>query len=108
MYAKKNIQGLIEAISREPQDGFVWVDENAAEVQDYLQSLKSQNQLSLEQTDQSMVRVLEDVINLLIEKGVIRFTDLPEAAQGKLLNRRQLRDERQSVYVLGDDEDLNI
>ena len=108
MYAKKNAQGLIEAVSREAQQGFVWVDDNDADVQTYLQSLKSQNQLSLEQTDQSMVRVLEDVINLLVEKGVIRFTDLPEAAQGKLLNRRQLRDERQSVYVLADEDNLKI
>ena len=38
-----------------------------------------------------MVRVLEDLINLLIDNGVIRITDLPEAAQQKLLERGALR-----------------
>jgi hypothetical protein len=35
--------------------------------------------------------VLEDLIDVLITRGVIQFTDLPEAAQAKLLERRQTR-----------------
>jgi hypothetical protein len=35
--------------------------------------------------------VLEDVIDVLITRGVIQFTDLPEAAQSKLLERRETR-----------------
>ena len=38
-----------------------------------------------------LARVLEDVVDVLIEKGVIRFTDLPDAAQDKLMRRRGLR-----------------
>ncbi|EKD97704.1 MAG: hypothetical protein ACD_23C00767G0001, partial [uncultured bacterium] len=33
----------------------------------------------LSQTDTSLVRVLEDLIDVLITRGVIQFTDLPEA-----------------------------
>jgi hypothetical protein len=42
-------------------------------------------------SDAGMVRVLEDLINLLIDKGSIAVTDLPEAAQQKLLARGSLR-----------------
>jgi len=45
----------------------------------------------LEGLDLELVRVLEDVIDLLVERGVFRFTDLPEAAQEKLLFRKSVR-----------------
>jgi hypothetical protein len=35
--------------------------------------------------------VLEDLIDVLINRGLLQFTDLPEAAQAKLLERRQSR-----------------
>ena len=38
-----------------------------------------------------MARVLEDLIDVLITRGLIQFTDLPEAAQEKLLERRETR-----------------
>ena len=41
--------------------------------------------------DAGFVRVLEDLIDTLIGKGVIRHTDLPDAAQRKLLLRKGLR-----------------
>ncbi len=45
----------------------------------------------LEESDRELSRVLEDLIDLLAEQNVIRLTDLPEAAQKKLLRRRSLR-----------------
>ncbi|MDP6804261.1 MAG: hypothetical protein QF902_02875 [Rhodospirillales bacterium] len=41
--------------------------------------------------DLAIARVTEDLIELLIEKGVFRLTDTPEAAQNKLMQRRGLR-----------------
>ena len=46
---------------------------------------------NLAQSDTSLVRVLEDLIDVLITRGVIQFTDLPVAAQTKLLERRETR-----------------
>lgn len=46
---------------------------------------------ALSQTDTGLARVLEDLIDVLITRGVIQFTDLPDAAQSKLLERRQTR-----------------
>ncbi|ADZ90766.1 hypothetical protein [Marinomonas mediterranea] len=42
-------------------------------------------------SDQDMMRVLEDLIDLLAEKRLIQFTELPIAAQKKLLSRKWVR-----------------
>lgn len=63
----------------------------------------------LNQTDVALVRVLEDLIDALITRGVIQFTDLPQAAQTKLLARRQSRasmTNRLQLMPMGDDEGL--
>ena len=49
----------------------------------------NQNPLAL--TDAELARVTEDLIDVLIDRGVIQFTDLPVAAQNKRLQRRQTR-----------------
>lgn len=41
--------------------------------------------------DLDTVRVIEDVIDVLIDKRLILFTDLPPAAQEKILKRRSAR-----------------
>lgn len=46
---------------------------------------------ALSETDIGLVRVLEDLIDVLISKGVLQFTELPAAAQAKLLERRTAR-----------------
>jgi hypothetical protein len=57
------------------------------------------------ESDLSLARVMEDLIDVLIEKGVFMFTDLPDAAQSKLLARRGLRKEFAYVENLFSDED---
>ena len=46
----------------------------------------------LDTSDQELARVLEDLIEVLLEKGILMFTELPPAAQQKLINRRRARD----------------
>lgn len=46
---------------------------------------------ALSATDLEMVRVLEDLIAVLIDTGVIKLTDLPKPAQDKLDRRLRLR-----------------
>jgi len=57
--------------------------------------------------DVDLVRVLEDVVDLLVARGIFRFTDLPDSAQQKLLFRKNLRSKWQPVpNPLGSDEGL--
>lgn len=65
---------------------------------------KYPNPNPLSETDASLARVTEDLINLLVERGVIRFTDLPQAAQEKLLARQHTRSQMaNSLRLLGDE-----
>jgi hypothetical protein len=46
---------------------------------------------ALAESDFALVRGLEDLIYVLIQKDVIAFTDLPEPVQQQLLYRARLR-----------------
>lgn len=60
----------------------------------------------LSQSDTAIARVLEDLVDVLISRGVIQFTDLPAAAQDKLLSRRQTRAQlKNSLDLLPGDGD---
>lgn len=59
-------------------------------------------------TDIGLVRVLEDTIDLLIERGLIRFTDFPEAAQVKLLERRSMRASLRRLDLLKEEGEEEI
>lgn len=109
MYIKRNAAGELIAISKVPMDDYVdAVAEDSQALLAFIQQEKTAEQLALEQTDQNMARVLEDLVNLLVDQGVIRFTDLPDAAQQKLLNRRELRGKKQGMDLLDDGDDLRL
>lgn len=109
MYIKRNAAGELIAVSKVADSDFVEsMADNALELLAFIQQEKTAEQLALEQTDQTMARVMEDVVNLLVERGVIRFTDLPDAAQHKLLNRRELRGKRQGIDLLDDGDNLHL
>lgn len=46
----------------------------------------------LQTSDAEFIRVLEDLIDLLVNKDLLQFTELPVPAQQKLLSRRQIRE----------------
>ena len=64
-----------------------------------LSSPESIRQL-LSESDLRMVRLVDDLIDLLIEKAVIKFTDLPAAAGEKYLHRQIARRRLQGSVVI--------
>lgn len=99
-YVKRDAQGHIVAATLEPGDGLTAVPCDAPELQDFMRKMGVE-QNSLAQSDMRLVRVLEDLIDLLITRDVIRFTDLPQPAQEKLLERRSLRQSMGALDLLG-------
>ncbi len=92
-FVKRNAQGVIVAVNVEREPGF---EEEMSGDSKELTSVfcgVGQDDASLSATDQDFVRVLEDVVQLLIDKGVILFTELPESAQDKIVWRQRLRSE---------------
>lgn len=109
MFLKRNHKGEVVAISKTAEGEInESMADDAPEILQFLKGARSAEQLALEQTDQAMARVLEDVVSLLVEQGVIRFTDLPGVAQDKLLARRELRGKRQGIQLLDDGDNLHL
>ena len=91
-YIKRNSAGEITAVSEEALPGFVLATEqDADEISDFGIELVGKDEAELLKTDLEFVRVLEDVIELLMAKNVIQFTELPDASQAKMLKRKKLR-----------------
>ncbi len=56
----------------------------------------------LARSDLALIRVVEDLVDTLIDKNLILFTDLPSAAREKLMERRSLRRSHNKLNLLGD------
>ena len=93
-YAERDDSGTIIAIRRDP--GGDRVDEqplSEREVEEFLASDFGRNsyQALLRAADQKMIRVLDDLIDVLVRKNIIMLTDLPDEAREKLGSRREVR-----------------
>ncbi len=92
LYVERGKDGKIIALHKTPspvaQEEKSLLDE---EVQAFFDSSDSWKQL-MERSDLETVRILEDLIDILIRKNVIHFTELPELAQKRLLDRKHLRE----------------
>ena len=102
-FVQRDSAQRIVAVSQLPQDGLEPVAADDAELLEFLAAL-SDDASRISATAQDFVRVLEDVVELLVSRGVILFTDLPDSAQQKMLYRQRLRSVLPgSLDLLGDD-----
>lgn len=105
IYVKRDAQGNIESVSlkadalhAEAASG------DDSELAEFVRTLVDDE--SLVNSDLRLVRVLEDLIELLIDRELIRFTDLPHAAQAKLMQRRSLREAKGGLNLLSSGSEL--
>ena len=107
-FIKRDQEGNIVAVSIEAIPGFAAATpEETAEVEAFADLALGEERESFQQTDLDFVRVLEDVIELMMSKNLIQFTELPEASQSKMLARQKLRRKLKShLDLLGDDDYL--
>ncbi|MFC7367342.1 MULTISPECIES: tryptophan synthase subunit beta like protein [Vreelandella] len=104
-YIKRNAQGEIVMLSKEPSpECNDTINEDSPEVFAFLAEQTGQSAQFIA-SDLAFVRVVEDMLEVLLEKGVISFTDLPSAAQSKIMERKSLRS-KSSVNLLSDDGDI--
>lgn len=105
VYVRRDGAGLILSISRAPAPDHVErCSTEQADVATFMRMLAPRN-AALQESDLSLIRALEDLIDVLIHKEVLRLTDLPDRVQGKLLARRQLRGSVKSLQLLDDEQD---
>ena len=93
-YVKRNNAGeIIELHKTQISEEEEWLEVTHVDVVSFLQTIDTNNDAkqALTSTDNEMVRVVEDLIGLLMEKQIFVYTELPEAVQAKLNQRAQLR-----------------
>jgi hypothetical protein len=90
-YVKRNTEGLIESVHREAMPGAEPLPPDHPELLAFLSS-DAEHQYRFASMDAGLVRVLEDLVDVLIERNIIRITDLPVEAQQKLFERKHFRD----------------
>jgi hypothetical protein len=91
-YIVRNAQGTIIGASIDPsEESIEYLPWGHPEVAAFVDRKKEGGGLDIAETDFSMARVTEDLIELLISKNIITLSELPEPAQKKLLARKTMR-----------------
>ena len=107
-YALRNQNGELIALTGTPtHEGAALVNLDDPEVLHFLTSRAgsdehSKRQVALLAQDIQEIRIIEDLIELLTMKGIILFSELPVAAQEKILrkkSKRELQDDTNDIIV---------
>lgn len=110
-YIERDTTGRIIRVAATPFVGMTEEQQyTTPEIGEWLkkQDARTATLLQLQRSDLEMVRVLEDLIEVLMSKGVISITDLPHAAQTKLMNRAQARRQLSGLEGLINDDDEQL
>lgn len=101
-YVQRDAEGVIRAVYTAPQ---AQAQEELPDGHpDLVLFVQGSAAHTLGASDLALVRVIEDVVDLLVQKGVIMFTDLPVPAQQKLIARGRMRQSLNPIApVLTDD-----
>jgi len=87
-YVRRDTHGALLSLHRQAEGGAnEWLADHDAQVLGFL----AHQQAGFAQLDADFIRVLEDLIDVLVDKHVINMTDLPAAARDKLSARRDHR-----------------
>jgi hypothetical protein len=83
---------IIALLKEPPHDNAEFLGPDHPEIATFIaESHAHTARQALAESDLEITRVIEDLVQLLVEKNTIMFTELPPAVQQKLLNREKLR-----------------
>ncbi len=102
-YVIRDSTGKIAQVFDQPATGAdEQIANDSAELREFLDAKISPEELRrrLAESDLGMGGLVEDLVDLLIAKGVSKFTDLPPAAGAKYLQRQAAREQLQTVRNL--------
>lgn len=120
-FVKRDAQGRVASIHREqdtpdlhylPRNhpevaGFLAADKRSTDIPG-VERPNTEGRGELVRSDFEMIRVYEDLTDILIGKRIVLLTDFPQPAQEKLMRRKRLRSSLSSitdVLVPTDDEE---
>ncbi len=95
VYAVKDGRGRVRAVFEDPVQGSAEITADDPALAEFVQRNAPEG-LAMDEwakSDLELARVTEDLIDILMDKGVVSFIDFPEGAQKKLMSRRGRRKE---------------
>jgi hypothetical protein len=106
LYIERNADGTIAAIHQTPSAKAT--EQKSLMDEEVLAFLGKEGQLDswvklLSLSDISIIRVLEDLVDLLVKKNVIMLTELPDEAREKLRERKRVRERMENDQLMVDD-----
>ncbi|MHC6223302.1 tryptophan synthase subunit beta [Pseudomonas sp. X10] len=110
-YVQRDTKGQLLRVEAAPYAEYTeMLSADNAEIQAWFANDAVESSLKqLKQSDLDMIRVLEDLIEVLTAKGVISITDLPADAQAKLLSRSSAREALGGLNnLIDEDEDPGL
>ena len=106
-YVARDVKGHITAIHKDATEGATEQLPLAnPEVQQFLSQCGSPNSLAtaLRESDLTMARATEDLIDILVDKGVFLFLELPPEVREKYTARGAMRGRLSELSGLIDDD----
>jgi hypothetical protein len=106
LYVERDQKGNIVAVRREADTAEMEMKEAVDdEILEFLLQAKTNDSIIqlLASTDVAVMRIVEDLINLLVSKNIIMSTELPYDAQIKLRQRQQIRQKIGKETLIVDD-----
>ncbi|MDI1310286.1 MAG: hypothetical protein PSV17_12785 [Methylotenera sp.] len=105
-YVLKNAQGTITASALENLGaGWEFIENDSKEYIEFLEHSLAESS-PFRESDIQLARVLEDLISILIDRGTIRFTDFPPAAQKRLNYRQSMRKKNRLSGIVDENRDF--
>lgn len=88
--------GVIALFLSAPESGAEWLAVDHPDVLRFLTDSEASGHVVkphdvLATLDRAMIRVLEDLVDVLVDKQIIRLSDLPEQARTKVAARKEIR-----------------
>lgn len=99
-YVARDKEGSIVAIFDRPHPAAPeMMNEDDPELVAFVTGGKTDEALRsyLQESEGDLLRILEDLINVLIENNLVLLTDFPDHAQRKLMRRQGIRQKLQSA-----------
>ncbi len=111
IYVERNSEGNIINVELTPDNHREEISVGDPELIEFIKQSPHCEELTnliLHRLDLDMVRVIEDLLDIMIDRDLIRFTDLPIPVQEKLMFKRKIRTLSNEKTLLQEEEILNL
>jgi len=98
LYIKRDGQQNVEAVFLTPQpDASEVAGLDSADIREFLARGEESNRDAFLASDLDLIRVIEDLVQILLQKNLVAITDFPPSVVLKLINRQVIREQIQGV-----------